>query len=75
MLKSRSSPSEDVGVVGYDVVESCYDEAQLQLPWQPLPDARQTLVARNQGPSNAAGKTDLKRGFTKNKEARQDERE
>lgn len=46
------------------MVESGHTEAQLNLPRQTLPDARETLVAWHQAPSNAAGKTDLKKRFT-----------
>lgn len=52
-------PSEDVGVVGGDVVKDGHGEAELDGPRQVFLDARQTLVAGHQAPSDPTGKTDL----------------
>lgn len=56
---SEHSPSNDVGVVGDDVVEGSDGEAELDLPGQVLADDRHTLVAGHQAAADSTRKPDL----------------
>ena len=68
---SGHSPSNDVRVVGNDVVERRDGEAELDFPRQVLADDRHTLVAGHQAAANSTRKPDLFRVKTMRVDSRQ----